>query len=1675
MAVLGTVTEDWSSGTVDTSKWNGANNGSIVSGQYRLSDSTLSYRSLGTDGHDASNSSFFAKVTTALNGASAYSAVLYIGVSGSILTQGVRMARTLAGKLQCFVSNGTNPSTATVDITYDPVAHAYWRVRFSGATVFFEVATEVNAAAGTWTILNVGGTSSTFTKTTVAASFELASTGGPGTMDIDNVNTIGAASQGTSAYSQGFEADTGGFISSSGAPTLARSTTKFHTGVASLQMTSTAASVTAAAMYAQSPLQSVQPSTAYTATMRMACGATARGMNIVVEQQDAAGNYIAASGSIFSPAVSPAANTANGAFSLATVSFTTQPNTAKLYLYAYVDAPTAVGQQFFADDVLLTTTASAGGGTPAPAPAPLAGDKWVTLYYPAYSQQTNDLTTINWNALTHLAHFGCFPGANGTLNFTNNGSSGADSMTQAKREAAVAAAEAQGKGILLTLGGIGPMSGGFRSATNSTNRTAFVNAIVAEVNARRYTGVDIDWEDYYANGVLQTNPGTNQVDQDQYVAFVQALRTALPASKTITATIYGSWVTLAQRVAPHVTKVAMMTYIGAYSSSGENRARHQSAIGEASPTWTWYGIDRSVTAWREGAAAVPASKVQIGMSRYGWRYPGATTLNGTTTTINESQGVGDVELAYSLITALGTTGKTFDPVAQAPYWVQASPQRVWTAEDQQSVTAKATYIADKGLGGIIIWEHHIGLSGASDPVGGFVQTAFSSVITGGGSAPAQVGYLNDPFDDYTDAVVWAAPNSDLLVPTMSPANSAGAQLWEVQWNSTNTLRVLRDSLDAVGDKYLAYGDTAGNKLVQLTGAAVPVAGPVDLRVWIRRQASSADPTGDARIRWGIQSWDNHYDLLLRNTATGGEGFTVRKRVTGGGYTIIGTGDAVAAFGVTVKWQVLHENGIIVVLRNDVRVGSFSAAVQSGRVGFVADGHAGRLYSWLTAIPATAPVPPATKLAPTAPQNVQVSFVGAGVQVSWQAPASAGTAPATITGYIVTGPGGLFASLSSTTLTHTFPVAGDGLYSVTATNSDNLTGPAGSAAPSVSAPGAPQNVAATSSVGGGTVSWTAPVSNGGAPVLDYTLRITDATSTVFITGVTTLSRVLTSLQIGRDYTIGVAARNRAGTGSEATVPLRGGYVQRTKVNIGGTWMAKPAKVWNGTAWVEREVKAPGAVALARPSAPVASTNKTIAGSYTTPSTQLKLVWTAVTGPALNGTTLSGYRIGFISDDPKVTTKTFQTAVVASPANPYVFTGLVAGATYSIYIEAVATNGTVARTTLLAATDPAPVVNTIPTAPQNFRVGAPTGQADGLFKATFLWDAPAQVGSSPIIGYRLGWGSYIEQAVEVQTQDPNRRSWELTNFPANAATVVSIYARNAAGESVAATTTLTTPAPTVTNALPTRVLGVYATAWSDNPLDMNAIHANYNLIYPFVAHRNGTGGAIHWTYNPVTNIAARRAAGTKIILSTGGAGSGIIFTSQAMVDNFVNSVIALNSAWGGTQAAPMFDGLDFNTFEADAAPSVQWYTAIVNGLRAFFGAGFIITSPPAPWNQRDKDFCKAMLASGHMSYCAPQYYDGSQTGQSLSLPANISGTGPNSVTGWVNDVAAGDASKIVVGFGYHPGLPDYSTIAQIQQAWDIIEARHPTIRGAFLWSHVPERTSGWPFATQVGPDIKTPGPS
>lgn len=76
--------------------------------------------------------------------------------------------------------------------------------------------------------------------------------------------------------------------------------------------------------------------------------------------------------------------------------------------------------------------------------------------------------------------------------------------------------------------------------------------------------------------------------------------------------------------------------------------------------------------------------------------------------------------------------------------------------------------------------------------------------------------------------------------------------------------------------------------------------------------------------------------------------------------------------------------------------------------------------------------------------------------------------------------------------------------------------------------------------------------------------------------------------------------------------------------------------------------------------------------------------------------------------------------------------------------------------------------------------------------------------------------------------------------------------------------------------------------------------------------------------------------------------------------MDSVVRINAELGGTLTSPVIDGVDFNTFEAEATPNTAEYLWMFTELKRRFGQDFGITSPPAPWKAEDKAMIREALS-------------------------------------------------------------------------------------------------------------------
>ena len=160
MALMETLQDDFSSGTIDTVKWTNVTSGvSIVSGQLQIVDSTGAYPFCSSAGsYDIRNSYALAKVTPAprTGGNSQQTYFVYYASSGN----GVGLAVGDTTLYKVVFSGGTETDTAIA--TYNATTHAWWRIRHNGTNIVLgwssdgSTWTEGTAFSPGWTYTTTG-------------------------------------------------------------------------------------------------------------------------------------------------------------------------------------------------------------------------------------------------------------------------------------------------------------------------------------------------------------------------------------------------------------------------------------------------------------------------------------------------------------------------------------------------------------------------------------------------------------------------------------------------------------------------------------------------------------------------------------------------------------------------------------------------------------------------------------------------------------------------------------------------------------------------------------------------------------------------------------------------------------------------------------------------------------------------------------------------------------------------------------------------------------------------------------------------------------------------------------------------------------------------------------------------------------------------------------------------------------------------------------------------------------------------------------------------------------------------------------------------------------------------------------------------------------------------------
>ncbi len=234
------------------------------------------------------------------------------------------------------------------------------------------------------------------------------------------------------------------------------------------------------------------------------------------------------------------------------------------------------------------------------------------------------------------------------------------------------------------------------------------------------------------------------------------------------------------------------------------------------------------------------------------------------------------------------------------------------------------------------------------------------------------------------------------------------------------------------------------------------------------------------------------------------------------------------------------------------------------------------------------------------------------------------------------------------------------------------------------PAAATGVSATPGNGSATVSWTAPVDDGGSAITGFVVRTLQGGAFVKDSAVLPAdvrSTVISALTNGTPYTFQVAAVNAVGRGAFSTA-------------------SSPATTPNG------------------PVTPAAPTGVTAArGDASATVSWVAPAGTSVTGYQVQVRTLAGAQVGVLR-------------AAAATARSLTVTGLTNGTAYTVRVRATSAAGPGAYSAAVgvtpATTPGAPVIGT-----------AASGVAGGAVTATARWAAPTSSGGSARTGYIVRW--------------------------------------------------------------------------------------------------------------------------------------------------------------------------------------------------------------------------------------------------------------------------------------------------------------------------------------------------
>jgi chitinase len=386
-----------------------------------------------------------------------------------------------------------------------------------------------------------------------------------------------------------------------------------------------------------------------------------------------------------------------------------------------------------------------------------------------------------------------------------------------------------------------------------------------------------------------------------------------------------------------------------------------------------------------------------------------------------------------------------------------------------------------------------------------------------------------------------------------------------------------------------------------------------------------------------------------------------------------------------------------------------------------------------------------------------------------------------------------------------------------------------------------------------------------------------------------------------------------------------------------------------------------------------------------------------------------------------------------------------------------------------TDPAP---TVPGAPSGLAVSGTSSSSVSL-----AWSAV-----SGATGYNVYRGGTKVTAV-------TGTSATVTGLAASTSYSFQVTATNSAGESgkSAAVTGTTTATPTGP-ALPRHAVTGYWQNFNNGAKvqKISDVQSQYDIIAVAFADATTTPGAVTFNLDSAglggytvdqfkADIAAKKAAGKKVIVSVGGERGTVAVNDSSSAANFANSVYSLMQTYG-------FDGVDI---DLENGLNATYMTQALRSLSSKAGSSLVITMAPQTIDMQSTSnayFQTALNVKDILTVVNMQYYN---SGSMLGCDGKVYSQGSvDFLTALACIQLEGGLSPSQVGLGLPASTSGagsgYVSPSVVNNALDCLtkgtscgsfkpSKTYPDLRGAMTWSTNWDASAGNAWSNAVGPHV------